>query len=85
VLHKTIKKVSEDIESFKFNTAVSALMILGNAMESAQNISRDDFKKLLQILAPFAPHITEELWSSPLLAGEVQDEVYPSFIMANMR
>ncbi len=67
-LNKTIKKVSEDIEGFKFNTAVSAFMILANTMESATSVSKDDFKKFLQILAPFAPHSTEELWSG--LHGE---------------
>ncbi len=70
-LHKTIKKVDEDIAGFNFNTAISAMMILGNEMEKAQNnaaageptLSADDFKKFLQILAPFAPHVTEELWT----------------------
>lgn len=61
-LHKTIQKITDDIEGFKFNTAVSAFMILANSMESAQLVSKDDFKSFLQILAPFAPHITEELW-----------------------
>lgn len=63
-LHKTIKKVSEDIENFKFNTAVASLMILINDMDSvgAKEIAKDDFKKLIQLLAPFAPHVAEELW-----------------------
>ncbi|MEI7688717.1 MAG: class I tRNA ligase family protein [Candidatus Nomurabacteria bacterium] len=62
VLHKTIKKVTEDIESMSFNTAISSMMILVNEMEKAGNIPVKDFKMFLQILAPFAPHITEELW-----------------------
>lgn len=61
-LHKTIKKVSEDIESMNFNTSVSSMMVLVNEMEKSQNIGIKDFKMFLQILAPFAPHITEELW-----------------------
>lgn len=61
-LHKTIKKVSEDIENFKFNTAISTMMIFVNEMEKSENVSKEDFKLFLQILAPFAPHITEELW-----------------------
>jgi leucyl-tRNA synthetase len=61
-IHKTIKKVSEDIESFGFNTAIAALMILVNEIERAPSISRGHFETLLQILAPFAPHMTEELW-----------------------
>ncbi len=64
VLHKTIKKVTEDIESMNFNTAISSMMILVNEMEKAENVSIKDFKMFLQILAPFAPHITEELWSN---------------------
>lgn len=63
-LHKTIKKVTEDILSFNFNTAISAMMMCVNEMEKAENISAKDFKKFLQILAPFAPHITEEIWHS---------------------
>ena len=63
ILNKTIKKVTEDIEAMRFNTAISAMMILATEMERAPNISKDDYKKFLQILAPFAPHITEELWS----------------------
>ncbi|MEK7227783.1 MAG: class I tRNA ligase family protein, partial [Patescibacteria group bacterium] len=58
-----IKKVTEDIENFKFNTAVSTLMIFINETSQFQ-ISKKDFKIFLQILAPFAPHITEELWHS---------------------
>ena len=61
-LHKTIKKVTEDIESFSFNTAVSSMMIFYNELEKAQSISKDDAKQFLKLLAPFAPHMTEELW-----------------------
>ncbi len=61
LLHKTIKKVSEDIENFKFNTAVSSLMIFVNEV-SKEGISQEDCKTFLKLLAPFAPHITEELW-----------------------
>lgn len=63
ILHKTILKVTEDIEEMRFNTSVSALMILSSEMEKCEKINTEDFKKFLQILAPFAPHITEELWS----------------------
>jgi len=66
LLHKTIKKVSEDIESMRFNTAISAMMILATEMESAFakgfGVTKEDFKKFLQILAPFTPHVAEELW-----------------------
>lgn len=62
IVHKTIKKVSEDIESLKFNTAVSTLMILVNDLEKEEEVVREDFEILLKLLAPFAPHVTEELW-----------------------
>ncbi len=62
ILHKTIKKVTGDIENFRFNTAISQLMILVNAFEKAQSISVTDYQLLITILSPFAPHIAEELW-----------------------
>lgn len=64
LLHKTIKKVEEDIEEMRFNTAVSAMMILATELEKVESINKEDFKKFLQILAPFAPHVAEELWIS---------------------
>jgi leucyl-tRNA synthetase len=69
VLHKTIKKVTEDIASFSFNTAISAMMICSNEFEKAETVSMDDVKIFLQLLAPFAPHITEELWHE---LGEIE-------------
>jgi leucyl-tRNA synthetase len=62
LLHKTIKKVSEDIESMSFNTAVSSMMILLNEMEKMESVNKGDFENFLKILNPFAPHITEEIW-----------------------
>ena len=62
VLHKTIKKVTSDIETFSFNTAISALMICSNEFEKARYVSSDDAKIFLKLFAPFAPHISEELW-----------------------
>ena len=60
-IHKTIKKVTEDLDNMKFNTAVSALMILLNEMEKQETISKADYRTLLVLLNPIAPHITEEL------------------------
>jgi len=60
-LHKTIKKVSEDIESFDFNTAISQMMIFVNEAEK-EGLVKKQYEVLLKILAPFAPHISEELW-----------------------
>jgi len=64
LLHKTIKKVSGDIEEMSFNTAVSAMMIIVNEMEKLEKINQTDFEIFLKILSPFAPHIAEELWHS---------------------
>ena len=61
LIHKTIKKVSEDIESMHFNTAVSSLMIAVNALERA-TVSSEHYEIILHLLAPFAPHMTEEIW-----------------------
>ena len=60
-INKTIKKVTEDMDELKFNTAVSALMILLNTMEKMESISKADFRAYLLLLNPIAPHITEEL------------------------
>lgn len=62
LLHKTIKEVSEDIENFKFNTAVAKYMTFINLAEK-DNISKEDFEKFLKIFSPFSPFITEEIWS----------------------
>lgn len=62
VLHRTILKVTDDTENMRFNTSVSALMILLSEIEKEDKLNLQDYKKFLQILAPFAPHLTEELW-----------------------
>ncbi len=63
-IHKTIKKVTEDIEAMRFNTAISSLMIALNELEKVESVTVENFEALLQLLAPFAPHVTEELWAS---------------------
>jgi leucyl-tRNA synthetase len=60
-LHKTLKKVTDDIENFKFNTAISAMMIFVNGVDEIPE--RADWEMFLKVLSPFAPHIAEELWS----------------------
>ncbi|MEA1936970.1 MAG: class I tRNA ligase family protein [Patescibacteria group bacterium] len=62
LLHKTIKKVTEDIDNLKFNTAISQLMIFLNSLEKEEKISATHYSQFLILLSPFAPHITEELW-----------------------
>ncbi len=63
-MHKTIKKVSEDIEAMKFNTAIAAMMTLLNNIDSIGSINKAEYKSLLMMLNPFAPHITEEIYSN---------------------
>ena len=61
LLHKTIRKVSEDIENFKFNTAISQLMICVNTLTDQTNISKDTLQTLTILISPFAPHLAEEI------------------------
>ncbi len=62
VLHQSIRKVTEDIETMKFNTALAQLMTLSNCFGQVERIRRDDFKCFILLIAPFAPHLAEELW-----------------------
>ena len=66
--HKTIKKVSEDIENMKFNTAIAALMSLLNEIYEVGSITKGELKTFVKLLDPFAPHVSEEVWSQ--LGGE---------------
>jgi leucyl-tRNA synthetase len=79
LLHKTIKKVSHDVESMAFNTAVSSLMIFVNACQQQEKIPAPLWKDFLLLLAPFAPHIAEELW--PRVGGKKSIHIapWPSF------
>ena len=63
VLHRTLKKVGEDIAALKFNTAIAELMKLLNAVEKDKKLGRSQWEIVLKMLAPFAPHMAEELWS----------------------
>lgn len=78
-LHKAIRKVGEDIPALKFNTAISALMIFMNALEKEKAISKDDFGLLLRVLAPFAPHMAEELWHSIGHKTFIHKEAWPKW------
>ncbi len=77
-IHKTIKKVSGDIEAFKFNTAVSSLMMCLNAIQDLP-VSPTDFKLFLKLLAPLVPHMTEELWSAMGEAESIHIAPWPEF------
>ncbi len=77
ILEKTIEKVSRDIESMSFNTAISQLMILVNTWEKEKNISQKDFKRFISLLAPFAPHIAEELWEKSGGEGLASEAEWP--------
>lgn len=79
LLHRTVKKVGEDIETMRFNTAVSTLMILSNRLASLDATPRAALEKMLQVLAPFAPHLCEELWSQLGHSELIADAPWPSF------
>jgi leucyl-tRNA synthetase len=78
-IHKTIKKVSEDFETLKFNTAIAAMMSLVNDFYSVGKVSKGDFKILLILLNPVAPHITEELWSILGNEDKITDQTWPEY------
>ncbi len=82
ILNKTIKQVSENIEEFKFNTAISALMILLNEMEKLKidwKLQIENWKLFLKLLSPFAPHLTEELWHKLGNKKSIHSEEWPKY------
>ncbi|MBR2742712.1 MAG: leucine--tRNA ligase [Clostridia bacterium] len=78
-MHKTIKKVTNDIEILKFNTAIAALMSLLNEIYAKKSITRGELKTFLILLNPFAPHITEELWSMAGFEGMIAGQSWPGY------
>lgn len=78
-LHQTIKKVTEDIALLHFNTAISSMMELVNEMNKVDNISKDEFALLVRLLSPFAPHISEELWSDLGNKNSIFESVWPAY------
>ena len=78
-LHKTIKKVGEDIAAQKFNTAISQLMIFLNAVEKEGGIGKGQWNTFLRLLAPFAPHMSEELWRKAGNKKSVHLEKWPAY------
>ncbi|MFQ6613613.1 MAG: class I tRNA ligase family protein [Fidelibacterota bacterium] len=79
ILHTTIKKVSEDIESLDLNTAISQMMIFVNEFSSAPELPRKLIEPFLKLLAPFAPHISEELWNRLGHSGCIALENWPQY------
>jgi leucyl-tRNA synthetase len=85
LLHQTIVKVSEDIEGMHFNTAISAMMILANELEKQDKIDAEWYKILIQLVAPFAPHIAEELWTIQKNKGFVHESGWPKADTSKMK
>ena len=79
LLNQTVKKVGDDIESFGFNTAISAMMIFVNHLMKLTVVPRAAVEKLVLILAPFAPHIAEELWEKLGNAESLACESWPEY------
>ena len=77
--HKTIKKVSEDIENLKYNTAIAALMSLINAIYEKGEINHAELKAFVTLLNPFAPHVTEEIWEEQNFGGMLANGTWVSY------
>ena len=79
LLHKTIKKVTEDIENFRFNTAISQMMILANEVMKGKVVNKPLMEKFALILSPFAPHLAEEIWEKLEHEGTLAYEPWPTY------
>ena len=77
--HKTIKKVSEDIEALKFNTAIASLMALINDIYASNAITKEELRIFAMLLNPFAPHITEEIYEQQNFGGVLNEQKWPEF------
>lgn len=78
-MHQTIKKVSNDFENLKYNTAIAAMMALINEFYKKNAVTRGEYKTLLTMLNPVAPHITEELWQRAGFAGRLYQAAWPEY------
>ena len=77
--HRTIQKVSQDIEDMKFNTAIAAMMTLLNKIYDTKSVTREEFKIFITLLNPFAPHVTEELWEMCGFPGRLNQTSWPEY------
>ena len=78
-MHKTVKKVSEDIENLKYNTAIAAMMTLLNNIYAKGSITKGELKTFITLLNPFAPHITEEMWELSGFEGMLNRTTWPTY------
>ena len=78
-VHKTIKKVTEDIETLKFNTAIAQLMTWLNDVEKCGSITKEEYKIYLMLLDPFAPHICEEIWENMGFGDMIVNQTWPEY------
>ena len=79
VMHRTIKKVTEDIDALKLNTAIAAMMSLINEFYDKKSVTRGELKTLVTLLNPFAPHITEEIWQQQGFEDQIAHTQWPVF------
>ena len=79
MIHKTIKKVTEDIETLKFNTAIAQLMTWLNDVEKCGSITKEEYRIYLMLLDPFAPHICEEIWENMGFGGMIVEQTWPEY------
>jgi leucyl-tRNA synthetase len=84
LLHETIRKVTDDIDGLRFNTAISQMMIFANALQKAAAVDRASVLAFVQLIAPFAPHFSEELWSRLGGTGSVLDAAWPKYDSAKL-
>jgi len=78
-MHQTIKKVSGDFENLKYNTAIAAMMTLVNEFYKKNAVTKGEFRTLITLLNPVAPHITEELWQAVGFEGRVYQTTWPEY------
>ena len=84
-MHQTVKKVSEDYEKMKFNTAIAAMMTLVNDFFAKGKVTRGELRTLLLLLNPVAPHITEEMWENQGFGAPIHHQKWPTWDEAKMK